>query len=301
MGIREQIRANNWRTIGILSLFTIVALLIVFVASLIMEAPPEQFPIISTVVFGVIFVWTLVSYYFGDKIILSFVDAHPIDRKTHFDLYNIVENLAITAGLPNPKVYLIKDESLNAFATGRNPKHSVIGVTTGLLNKLNKNELEAVLAHEMGHIANYDIRLELILITVIGLISMAGEIMMRARGKNSGGIVLAGLFVFIVGSPLLRLIRLAISRNREYLADSTGSLYTRDPHALAHALEKISSDARIESADRLTTAAHLFIADPRHDGALDTKKKLHEQSWISKLFSTHPPIGERIHRLTRSQ
>lgn len=296
MDIYKQISANNRQTVLILTLFTAAVLGIVYVASLIMEAPPENFPIISAVVFGCLFLWTLISYYFGDKMILGFVGAKPIERKTHFDLYNMVENLAITAGLPNPRVYIIEDHSLNAFATGRNPKHGIVCLTTGIIQKLNKKELEAVVSHELGHIANYDIRLELILITVIGAISMAGEVMLRARGKKAGGIVMAGFFVYLIGAPLLHLIRLAMSRNREYLADATGSFYTRDPDALASALEKISNDSRIESSDNMKSAAHLFIADPRH-GADHGLKKLKGGSSLTNLFSTHPPIAQRIQRL----
>lgn len=297
MDIYKQISSNNRQTVFILLLFTATVLGIAYVVSLIMEIPTDQFPIISTIVFGSLFLWTLISYYIGDKMILGFVGAKQIDRKTHFDIYNIVENLAITAGLPNPKVYVIEDESLNAFATGRNPKHSVVCLTTGLIKKLDKRELEAVVSHELGHIANYDIRLELMLITVIGAISMAGEIMMRARGKKAGGIVVAGLFIFLIGSPLLQFIRLAMSRNREYLADATGSFYTRDPEALASALEKISQDSRIESADRMSSAAHLFIANPKQSISKGLEKKLHNESFFVRIFSTHPPIGDRIKRL----
>jgi heat shock protein HtpX len=296
MDIYKQISVNNRQTVLILLLFTATVLGIVFVVSLIVEAPPEQFPIVSAIVFGCLFLWTLISYYTGDKLILSFVGAKPIERKTHFDIYNMVENLAITAGLPNPKVYIIEDQSLNAFATGRNPKHGVVCLTTGIIKKLEKKELEAVIGHELGHIANYDIRLELILITVIGAISMAGEVMLRARGKKAGGIVMAGFFVYLIGAPLLHFIRLAMSRNREYLADATGSFYTRDPDALASALEKISGDSRIESSDGMKSAAHLFIADPRH-GADHGKKNLKGGSSLTSLFSTHPPISKRIQRL----
>ncbi|MGE3279199.1 MAG: M48 family metallopeptidase [Candidatus Altimarinota bacterium] len=296
MNIYQQIAANNRQTIFILVLFTLAVLGIVNVVLLIMEAPPENFPIISVVVFAFLFLWTIISYYTGDKLILNFVGAKPIERKTHFEIYNLVENLAITAGLPNPKVYIIEDESLNAFATGRNPEHSVVCLTTGIINKLDKRELEAVISHELAHIANYDIRLELLLITVIGALSMAGEVMIRARGKKAGGIVMAGFFVYLIGAPLLQLIRLAMSRNREYLADATGAFYTRDPEPLASALEKISVDSRIESADRMKSTAHLFIADPRH-GADHGKKNLAGPSFFTSLLSTHPPISERVQRL----
>lgn len=301
MDIYHQIAANNRRTALILLLFFLVVLGIVAIAMLIIDLPLDNFPIISAWVFGGLLLWTFISWRYGQNMILSFVGAKLVERKTHFEIYNLVENIAITAGLPNPMVYIIEDNSLNAFATGRNPKNSVVCLTTGIIKRLNKRELEGVIAHEMGHIANYDIRLELILITVIGLISVVGEILLRIRGgrnnKGTGYIALAGLFIYLIGAPLLRLIRLALSRNREFLADSTGSFYTRDPEALALALEKISKDARIESADHLSSAAHLFIADPSKNPGESHAKKLHRGAWLLNLFATHPPIDERIHRL----
>lgn len=296
MNIRAQIASNRRQTIVMLLLFMLAIIGIIFVAS-IAAGEPDIFPFFSVLASAIVFLWTLFSYFFGDKMILKFVGAKPIERKTHFDVYNIVENLAITAGLPNPKVYIIKDASLNAFATGRNPQHGVICLTTGLIDKLNKRQLEAVLAHEMGHIANYDIRLQLIVITVIGAIAMLGEILMRARGKKAGGIILAGVVIYFVGAPLLRFIRLALSRNREYLADATGAFYTRDSWALAEALELISEDSRVESADRMNSAAHLFIANPKNEPDTSSKKKIKQQSWLTKMLSTHPPIQDRIKRL----
>lgn len=296
MNVYQQISSNNRQTALMLFLFTGLVILIIFIASVI-AGDAEAFPILSGVAFVAIFLWTLFSYFFGDKLITKFVGAKPVKRSEHFELYNLVENLAITAGLPNPKVYIIQDESLNAFATGRNPKHSIVAVTSGLLKKLNKQELEAVLAHEMGHIANYDIRLQLLVITVVGAIAMLGETLMRARGKKAGGVILAGLFIYIIGVPLLKLVSLGLSRNREYLADATGSFYTRNPEALANALEKISEDSRVESADQMNSAAHLFIANPKNEPDKSTPKKVKEQSLISKLFSTHPPVFERIKRL----
>lgn len=297
MNIYKQISSNNRQTFFILLLFTIVVLAIVYVASIMLELPLEQLPILSIVVFSIIIIWTIIAYYFGASMITSFVGAKPIERKTHFEVYNMVENLSIAAGLPNPKIYVIKDESLNAFATGRNPEHSIIALTTGIIDKLNKRELEAVISHELGHIANYDIRLQLIVITVIGLISMVGEILMRARGKKAGVIILTGLVIYLIGGPLLRLIKLALSRNREYLADATGSFYTRDPDSLANALEKISMDSRVESADRMNSAAHLFIANPKNEPDESSAKKIKQESFLTKMFSTHPPIHDRIRRL----
>ncbi len=296
MNVYQQISSNNRQTFLILLLFSIIVVSIIFFGALI-AGDSETFPIISLFAVIAILLWTIFSYFFGDRMIAKFVGAKPVERKTHFELYNLVQNLSITAGLPNPKIYVIKDESLNAFATGRNPKHSIVAVTTGLLDKLNKKELEAVLAHELGHIANYDIRLQLILITVVGGIAMLGETMMRVRGKKSGGIVLAGLFIFIIGVPLLKIVSLALSRNREYLADATGALYTRNPEALADALEKISQDSRVESADRMNSAAHLFIANPKNEPDKSSVKKVNEQSFFTKLFSTHPPVFERIKKL----
>lgn len=297
MNIYKQISSNNRQTAFIILLFFIVVLAIVFVAGVILKMPMEAFPTVSIIVFGILFLWTILAYYLGDKMILSFVGAKPIARKTHFDLYNIIENLSIAAGLPNPRAYIIRDESLNAFATGRNPKNSVVCVTSGLLNKLNKKELEAVISHEFGHIANYDIRLQLIVITVIGAISMVGEILMRTRGKKAGPIILTGVIIYLIGAPLLRFIRLALSRNREYLADATGSFYTRDPDALASALEKIALDSRVESADKMNSAAHLFIANPKNEPDDSSPKKVKQESFLTRVFATHPPIFERIKRL----
>jgi len=296
MNVRQQISSNNRQTVLILFLFCVIIVGIMFAAA-IAAGDPEAFPVFTGMALFVVFFWTLISYFWGDSMIAKFVGAKPVSRKTHFDIYNLVENLAITSGLPNPKIYVIKDESLNAFATGRNPKHSLIAVTSGLIEKLNKRELEAVLAHEMGHIANYDIRLQLMVITVIGGVSMLGEMLMRARGKKAGGIILAGLIIYLIGAPMLRLIRLALSRNREYLADATGSLYTRDPQALADALEKISKDSRVESADRMTSAAQLFISNPKREPDDSTPKKVKQESFLTKIFSTHPPIFDRIKKL----
>jgi len=291
MNVYKEISANKRRTFYVLFLFTIIVLFILLVASLILDLPLELFPSVSVVVFGIIIFWTIISFYYGDKIILKFVKAKPISRKTHFDIYNLVENLAIASGLPNPKVYVIEDKSLNAFATGRNPEKSVVCLTTGIIEKLSKRELEGVIAHELGHIANYDIRLQLIVVTVIGILSMIGEIFMRARGKKAGPIILTGLFIYLVGAPILKMIKLSLSRNREYLADATGAFYTRDPDSLANALEKISKDARVESADRMNSAAHLFIANPKNEPDLSTSKKVREESFFTKLFSTHPPTA----------
>ncbi|MDP3975951.1 MAG: M48 family metallopeptidase [bacterium] len=315
MNVYQEISANNRKTLLILLLFTVVVMAIAFLASVIILSQEYStwteaaqmtwlyFPTISATVLVVILLWTLISYFTGDKMILSFMGAKPVERKEQFELYNTVENLAITAGLPVPKIYLIQDDSLNAFATGRNPHHSVICFTTGIVKKLNKQELEAVAAHELSHIANYDIRLQLIIVTVIGIIAMVGEVLIRVRGggsdrKGGGAILLAGIFILLVGYPLLTLIKLALSRKREYLADASGALLTRDPHSLANALEKIAVDPRIESADSMKAAAHLFIDDPSVEPGMRQKdQKQSKISWFAQFISTHPPIQERIKKL----
>ena len=296
MNIQREIRRNKINTLLILFVYTILVLSLVFVASFLIGSV-QDFPAMAGFVLVFVGVWTLVSYFFGDKIIASFVDAKPLEKKDNPELYNLLENLCITTGMSMPKLYVIQDQSLNAFATGRNPKKSMIVVTTGLLEKLNKAETEAVLAHELAHIANYDIRLQLIVTTVAGAIAILGESLMRSRGKKAGPVILTGLIITIIGIPLLRITLLALSRNREYFADSTGSFFTRRPEQLANALEKIRQDSRVESADQINSAAHLFIANPKKEPRNDTKKHLQQESFLTRLFSTHPPIFERIKRL----
>lgn len=312
MNIYDEISRNNRRTLLTVIVFLAVVLAIIFIALFIIiiqvgEVPfriawsntLSVFPFISAFATIIILLWTIISYRFGDTMILKFVGARAVERTTHFDLYNTVENLAITCGLPVPKIYIINDESLNAFATGRDPHHSVICFTTGIVAKLSTQELEAVAAHEMAHIANYDIRLQLIIVTVVGMIAMLGEIMLRSgylasgRDNKGGGIAFAGLFVLLIGYPLLTLMKLSLSRNREYLADATGSYYTRDPLSLASALQKISVDPRVESADQMKAAAHLFIDDP----SVEAGRQHARVSWFARMLATHPPIHDRIDRL----
>lgn len=306
MNIYDEIARNSRRTVLTVFIFFAAILFIVFVATfviLIDELSVQEafsitigvFPWVSGFTTILVLILTLISYRSGDRLILRFMNAHPVERKEYFDLYNIVENLAITAGLPAPKIYLISDSSMNAFATGRNPEHSVICFTTGLVERLSKREIEAVAAHEMAHIANYDILLQLIVVTVVGIIAMIGEIMIRAGGhsRRGSGIAFAGLVTLLVGYPLLLLTKLSLSRGREYLADATGAFYTRDPHSLADALSKISSDPRVESADSMKAAAHLFIDDP----SVEEGRQHAAISWFDKLLSTHPPVRDRVNRL----
>lgn len=239
------------------------------------------------------------SYYYSDKIVLAISRAKEIHKQGHFQLFTTVENLCIGAGLPMPRIYIIEDTAPNAFATGRDPKHAVICITTGLLQKLDKLELEGVIAHELSHIKNYDIRLMSIVVILVGLVALLSDWFLRfsfwgggRRRRDSGsgqlGAILAIIaIVLAILSPLIaQLIKLAISRSREYLADASGALITRYPDGLASALEKISADSEpLEASNKAT--AHLYIVNPL--------KNL--KGPFNNLFSTHPPIEERIKRL----
>ncbi|MDD5749656.1 MAG: M48 family metallopeptidase [Patescibacteria group bacterium] len=241
-------------------------------------------------------VMSLTSFYSGDKIALASAGAKEIKKQDNPQIYRLVENLAITAGVPTPKVYIINDPSLNAFATGRDPKHSSIALTTGLINALEKDELEGVIAHELAHVKNYDIRLMMVVIICVGIITLLADWLLRSfiwggagRNRDSKGnpiIMIVGLALMILSPIFAKLIQLAISRKREYLADASGALLTRYPQGLAKALEKISRQSQpLKRANKAT--AHLYIANPF---AASGKK-------ISQAFSTHPPIEERIRLL----
>jgi heat shock protein HtpX len=239
------------------------------------------------------------SYWWSDKIALGVSRAKPITKKDNPYVYNMVENLAITAGLPMPRVYLIDDSAPNAFATGRDPKHAAIALTTGIVDKLKNEELEGVIAHEMAHIGNYDTRLMTIVVVLVGLVTLMADFMIRMSffggGRRDSGqlgvIVMIAGFVLLLLSPLFAtMIQLAVSRRREFAADATGALLTRYPEGLANALEKIDHDHEpLEVANKAT--AHLYIANPFKD------RKRDGQSWFSKLFNTHPPIAERVEKL----
>jgi heat shock protein HtpX len=232
------------------------------------------------------------SFWFSDKIVLSLAKARPASREEFFDLYTITENLAITAGLPKPKIYVIDDPAPNAFATGRDKQHAVVAVTTGLLQKLEKSELEGVIAHELSHIGNRDILLMSAVVVLVGFVSIISDMFLRGmwfggrhdESREGGGALAVLGIILVVLSPIIAtLIKLAISRRREYLADASGVLLTRYPEGLASALEKISTypnPMKVAS----TATAHLFISSPFGS----------KESSISNLFNTHPPIAERI-------
>lgn len=245
-------------------------------------------------------IMNIFSYWYSDKVTLAVSGAKEIQEKDDPELYHTVENLAITAGLPTPKVYMMQDPSPNAFATGRDPKHAVVCVTSGLRSKMTQPELEGVIAHEMSHVGNYDTRLMTIVVTLVGSIVLISHFFLRVsffgggRRDNNGGnnqlFLIIGIVLAILSPIAATLIQLAISRQREYLADASGALLTRYPEGLASALKKIEADDEPLAAANGATA-HLYISDPlkAHSGT--------KQGLFSGLFDTHPPIQERIKRL----
>jgi len=265
----------------------------------------NQLILITAVVIAV--VQALVSYYYSDSITLAVSGAQEVPRKEPFlDLHRVVENLAIAGGLPKPKIYLIDDSAPNAFATGRDPKHASIAVTSGLLEKLNKTELEGVIAHELSHVGNYDIRLMTVVVVLVGVVALLSDFFLRwtwlgggrRRSDGNGGqlqliLLIIALVMAILAPIAATLIQLAISRKREYLADASGALLTRYPEGLAEALEIISKDTEpLEAANKAT--AHLYIENPFKENVEDGHGS---RGWFAGLFDTHPPVEERIKRL----
>ncbi|MBP5617417.1 MAG: M48 family metallopeptidase [Elusimicrobiaceae bacterium] len=239
-------------------------------------------------------IWMAFSYFSGDKLLLSSADAIPVTRQDQPEIYRLVENLCMSRRLPLPRIYIMDDESLNAFATGRDPEHASVALTKGIVKKLERAELEGVVAHELSHIENRDIRLMLITVAGISFFTFAGELCFRlglssSRGNRRSGaflLILLGLVCWGYGLVFAPLIRLAMSRQREYLADATGALMTRNPAALASALRKISSDSRVEALDKRASMAAMCIENPL------AKQNLF--SWMTGLMATHPPIAKRI-------
>ncbi len=240
------------------------------------------------------------SYWYSDKIVLAISKAKEVKKDEEPELYRLVENLSITAGLPMPRLYIMEERQPNAFATGRNPEHGVIVVTRGLMEGLERIELEAVIAHELAHIGNRDILLSTIVVVLVGMVVIMTDFFFRlafyggGRDRDGGSripMIVIALALAIIAPLMAQLMKMAISRRREYLADSSGALMTRYPEGLASALEKIASDpSPMKKANDAT--AHLFIASPFRG-----KEK---NSWLHKLFSTHPPIEERIAKLRGS-
>jgi heat shock protein HtpX len=288
--IYEEIAANKRRSFILVFLFMLFLLFLGWIFGQAYGA--GQVGLAIALIVAVII--TLITFFEGDKMVLGISRAKPVDPKENPYLANVVEGLAIAAGVPPPKTYIIKDSAPNAFATGRDPKNAAIVVTSGLLDKLNRLELEGVVAHEMSHVKNYDIRYAMLVAVMVGTVALISDWMLRSfffrgrrRDRSGGGIILLLALVLAILAPIVaQLMRLALSRQREYLADADGALLTRYPEGLASALEKISKDTEpLEAANKAT--AHLYIVNPllEHGGRLNN------------LFSTHPPAEERIKRL----
>lgn len=250
-------------------------------------------------------IMNFVSYYYSDKIVLAVSGAKLVKHDKNKDLYHLVENLCIAAGLPTPKIYTIDDSATNAFATGRDSKHAAIAFTTGILQKLNKQELEGVVAHELSHVGNRDTLLMSVVSILVGTIALLSDFFLRSLWfggrdrENKGGTIfmILALAAAILAPIVATLIQLAVSRRRELLADASGVLITRYPQGLASALQKISSDREpLEAANRGT--AHLYIVNPlKGEQAVGSPRFAGEAGWFAGLFNTHPPIAVRIKAL----
>lgn len=282
------IAANKRKTYIIMSLFIAI---IVGLSWLYGQFTGGSTPYITIGVLIGALIYTLISYYGAAKIALAVNKAREIEQKDNPRLWRIVENLAITEGMPMPKVYIMEDPAPNAFATGRDPNHAAVCATTGLLEMMSDSELQGVMAHEMGHIKNYDIRVNMIAFAMVAVIGLLADVLLRmtffrSNDRESGQI---GLILGIIGAILAPLaatmIQLAISRQREYLADATGAMTTRYPEGLASALEKIGKYGSALKSHQNSSTAHLFFANP-------LKGKT-----IASLFSTHPPVEDRVKRL----
>lgn len=299
MSLYQQ-RASNIRRTWVL----IVGFMVVVTAVGYLIGYYYQDPSIAVIAFIIATVTNIYAYWQSDKLVLSLNHARPASREEFFDFYTVTENLAITAGLPKPKLYVIDDPAPNAFATGRDEAHAVVCATTGLLSMMNRTELEGVIAHELSHVKNKDILLMTIAVVLAGFVAMAAQIFLRMsywgggqrdNDRGGNGLLMVLAIVGIVLAPLAaKLIELAISRRREYLADASGALLTRYPEGLANALQKIGGYAAPMQHANLATA-HLFIGDPfgEKTGGMG--------GWIERLFSTHPPIPDRIKALLAPQ
>lgn len=257
--------------------------------------------------YGTSFMWFAVlfsvissfaSYYWGDKLVLAMSGAKPANRKQHFDFYTVAENLAIAAGLPKPTLYVIDDTAMNAFATGRDPQHAVVCATTGILTKLERRELEGVIAHELSHIKNFDTRLMAVVAVLVGMVAFLADMFLRnlwwgrsasRRSDEDRGVgqimLVVGIVLAVITPIIATLIQLAVSRRREYLADASAAYLTRYPEGLARALDKLGHDKEVLEAATNATA-HLYVVNPF--------KGKQFAAWFSGLFNTHPPIAERI-------
>jgi heat shock protein HtpX len=279
---------NVFRTWALMAFFFVLVVLVGWVVSLYFG----DYGYIYAAT-GIALVMNVGAYWFSDKVAIAQARARPADEDQYRELHRIVENLALTAGLPKPRVYIIEDPAPNAFATGRDKEHAALAVTTGLLQMMERSELEGVIAHELSHVGNRDILVMTVAVVLVGVISTLAQMAIRMsyfggrdRDRENNPLVLIGFVAALILAPLAaQLIQLAISRKREFLADASGALLTRYPDGLASALQKIGSyQAPMQRAS--ATTAHLYISNPF--GAHPAGQ------WVQKLFSTHPPIAERV-------
>lgn len=299
--VYDHIRENNIKTAVLVAMFPISFIALIFLFCWIIMPAADAWNItlqVAVPTFIVCVIWMLISWAFGDSMMLSGAGAVQIhdDTNENKKIFRAVENVALAAGLPTPRVYIIEDNGLNAFATGRNPSDASVALTRGIINKLDDLELQGVIAHEMSHIGNRDIRLDMLLITGVGVTVFAADVLLRAalhsnntrddNGKNNTGAVLMMVWVAftvfnVIVSPLLQL---AVSRKREFAADACGAQITRNPRALANALRKISGNSKLENLAQSKSMAIACIAEP-------------SRAFMGDLFSTHPSTAERIKRL----
>ncbi|HPX51860.1 MAG TPA: M48 family metalloprotease [Candidatus Pacearchaeota archaeon] len=282
--------SNSRKTFFLITIFLIFVILLGWLFSYVLD---------STIILYIAVIFSIAtsisSYWFSDKIVLNATRAQPIKKEDNPELYRIVENLAITAGIPMPKVFILNEAQPNAFATGRDEKHAVVAVTKGLLGKLERSEIEGVIAHEIAHIKNKDILLQTAVVVLVGVVVTLSDFFLRIsmwgggdKDNNNILAVILGIIAAILAPIGASLIQLSISRKREFLADASGALLTRYPEGLARALEKISSDdSPLRTANN--SNAHLFISSPLRGKS--------SKGWFSKLFLTHPPIEERVANL----
>lgn len=301
--VYDHIRSNNIKTAILVAAFPMIFIALVFL--FVWCVAPFETAVHTTAnvaipTFIACAVWMIISWAFGDSMMLNAARATEIhdNDKQNREIFRAVENVAMAAGLPRPRVYIIDDDSMNAFATGRCPRDASVALTRGIVARLTRPELEGVIAHEMAHIGNRDIRLDMLLITGVGVTVFAADIIGRTimyggtrndnDNKNGGAAVLVMVWLaFMVFNWIITpLLRMAVSRNREYAADATGALITRNPLALASALRKITTDARVECLDKTASMAAVCIADPRG-----------LREFASSLLATHPPVESRIKRL----
>lgn len=280
----SQIAANKRKTVFIMGLFV----LLVGVMGYLFSLYAGDTYITAYVIIGAL-IYVAISYFAGSKAVAALNGAHEIQKKDNPRLYRIVENLSITEGLPTPKIYIIEDKAPNAFATGRKPEKAIVAATTGLLEIMDDKELEGVMAHELGHVKNLDIRVSMVAFALVAVISLMADVLLRMtifrdRDNNNQALAIVGIAAAILAPIAATMIQLAVSRKREYLADATGALATRYPEGLASALAKIGAHGSAMKRQNSSTA-HFFFANP-------LKKKS-----FSNLFSTHPPIDDRIKRL----